>query len=762
MSNIPQLSSQLYERAEKLITLNRSKLVAGGKVKPQWIDKGSRFWYRRDAPQGHELILVEPSKKLRKPAFDHQRLASALQAAAGSKVDAAALPFGAIELAQNAVEFDAFGAHWRCSLDSYECSKVENHVYPNPLEVKSPDGKWAIARRGFDLTIRHIATGEERALTSDGVAERSYASPPDCLTFGVLLRQFGLPHFPPILAWSPDSRRVITHSTDQRDVRSQYLLEAVPPGGGVPVLHTYRYAIPGDEVMPRAELITFDVEAGTATPAKEDPLLMPVVSPIMYGRVWWSSDGSAVYYLKQPRDQKTLQLQRLDPVTGEVRTLVEEHAEPWAEPGQYTGAKPIVQVLSNAREVLWYSQRDGWGHLYLYDTQSGELRRQVTSGQWGVREILHVDERQRVVYFIASGLIAADPYRRQVCRVGLDGTGFARLSKDDLDHIVTVPENAAYYIDSASAVDTPPVISVRDWDGNLMVELERADISRLLETGWTLPERFRAKAADGETDIYGVIYRPHDFDPAKRYPVIDHPYPGPQVNRVHPCFGEGIPLYNPESLAALGFVVIAVDGRGTPGRSKSFHHIAYGNYDKAGFLEDHVAAFRQLAQTRPWMDLDRVGVFGASGGGYASMRAMCAHPDFYKVCVSLCGNHDQQRYQLSWGETYLGPPGNNDQYLKSSNVEIADRLEGKLLLIHGEMDDNVHPHQTLRLVDKLIANNKDFDLLIVPGAEHLFIGYLPYITRRKWDFFVRHLLGAEPPTGYRLADVRPSFDALFG
>ena len=519
-----------------------------------------------------------------------------------------------------------FGAHWRCSLDSYECSKVENHDYPNPLEVKSPDGKWAIARRGFDLTIRNVATGEERALTSDGVAERSYASPPDCLTFGVLLRQFGLPHFPPILAWSPDSRRVITHSTDQRGIRSQYLLEAVPPDGGMPVLHTYRYAIPGDEVMPRAELITFDVEARTATPAKADPLLMPVdVADHVWACVVVSRRLGRLLPEAAARSENSA-IAAPGPCQRRSAHAGEEHAEPWAEPGQYTGAKPIVQVLSNAREVLWYSQRDGWGHLYLYDTQSGELRRRVTSGQWGVREILHVDERQRIVYFIASGLIAADPYRRQVCRVDLDGTGFTRLSKDDLDHIVTVPENAAYYIDSASAVDTPPVISVRDWDGNLMVELERADISRLLETGWTLPERFRAKAADGETDIYGVIYRPHDFDPAKRYPVIDHPYPGPQVNRVHPCFGEGIPLYNPESLAALGFVVIAVDGRGTPGRSKAFHHIAYGNYDKAGFLEDHVAAFRQLAKTRPWMDLDRVGVFGASGGGYASMRAMCAHP----------------------------------------------------------------------------------------------------------------------------------------
>ena len=763
MSNKPQLDVKDYQRAEQLIGLHRARLVAGLKVKPRWIDNGARFWYRGEGPQGHWFVLVDPAKESRRPAFDHERLAKSLAKASGEQVNAALLPFAAIDFTGYGVEFDAFGAHWRCSLDSYECSKVAGHVYQNPLEVRSPDGKWVVFRRDHDLWLRSTVTNEERALTTDGTADRSYASPPDCLTFGVLLRQFGLPYFPPIVIWSPDSRRVVTHRTDQRGVRVQHLLESVPQGGDLPVLHTYRYAKPGDAVMPRAELVVFDVETKATVEAKIEPLLMQVISPIMAQRIWWTADGSAVHFLQQSRDQRLLQLRHLDPATGDVRTLVEETGEPWAEPGQYTGAKPIVRVLAGSAEALWYSQRDGWGHLYLYDTDTGKLRGQLTSGEWGVQAILHVDERQRVVYFIASGLLAADPYRRQVCCVGLDGKGFRRLSQDDLDHIVVIPENAAYYVDSASTVSTPPVTSVRDWNGNALVELERADVSRLLETGWSLPERFCTKAADGATDIYGVIYKPSNFDPTRRYPVIDHPYPGPQVNRVHPCFGEAIPLYNPESMTALGFVVIAVDGRGTPGRSRDFHHIAYGNYDKGGFIEDHIAAIRELAKTRPWMDIDRgVGVFGASGGGYATLRAMFMHPEFYSVGISICGNHDQGLYQLSWGETYLGLPEGNDQYARCSNVEAADRLQGKLLLIHGDMDDNVHPHQTLRVVDRLIASNKDFELLIVPGAEHLFIGYLPYVTRRQWDFFVRNLLGAEPPAGYRVADMRPGFDAFFG
>jgi dipeptidyl aminopeptidase/acylaminoacyl peptidase len=676
-------------------------------------------------------------------------------------VDAAGLPFGAIAIASDSVEFDSFGAHWRCSLDSYACRKVEDYLPPNPLEPRSPDGKWAVFRRGYDLWLRALGTGEERPLTSDGVAESSYGLPPDCLSFGVLVRRFGLPHLPPIVAWSRDSRRLITHRTDQRGVALAHLIESAPAEGGRPVLHQYRYAVPGDETMPRAELIVFDVETGTAVPAKTNPLPMPVVSPIMFGRVWWAADGSAVYYLEQSRDQHALSLKRLDPVTGLVRTLVEERGEPRVEPGQFTGSKPIVRVFSDGREVLWYSQRDGWGHLYLYDAAAGELRRQVTSGEWAVQQILHVDEARRIVYFVASGLVEADPYRRQVCRVDLDGSRFARVGDDDLDHIVTVPENEAYYVDSASTTNTPPVISVRGWDGDVIVELERADIARLVDTGWTPPERFSVKAADGETDIYGILYCPHDFDPAKSYPVIDHPYPGPQVNRVHPCFGEQVPLYNTEALAALGFVVMAVDGRGTPGRSRAFHDLAQGHIDKAGFLEDHVAALRQLATTRPWLDLDRVGIFGYSGGGFATVRAMCTYPEFYRVGVALCGNHEQRYYQLAWGETYDGPL-DQETYSRSSNVEIADRLQGKLLLVHGEMDDNVHPQQTLLLVDRLIKANKDFDLLIVPGAEHLFIGYDHYVRRRKWDFLVRHLLGVEPPAGYRLAETRVDIEALFG
>jgi dipeptidyl-peptidase 4 len=338
-----------------------------------------------------------------------------------------------------------------------------------------------------------------------------------------------------------------------------------------------------------------------------------------------------------------------------------------------------------------------------------------------------------------------------VCRVGLDGSGFAKLTDDELDHIVTMPDTMEYFIDSASTVDTPPVTTVRDWSGRVLVELERADITKLTAAGWTPPERFCVKAADGVTDIYGVLYRPRGFDPGQRYPVVDSVYPGPNLTRVEPCFDPGGMGLDAEPIAALGFVVVAIDGRGTPGRSKAFHDASYGHLADAGCLADHVAVLRQLAETRPWMDLDRVGAFGHSGGGFAAVRAMLDFPEVYKAGVALSGSHDARYFNPGFVEAYDGAD-DPEAWARASNVDIAGRLAGKLLLIHGGMDDQVHPDHTLRLADRLIAADKEFELLIVPGAEHTFIDCLAYVRKRCWDFLVRELMGTQPP-GYRPAPI---------
>ncbi|MFG2985735.1 DPP IV N-terminal domain-containing protein [Streptomyces sp. NPDC048258] len=744
-------TTQDYQAAEQLLRrpARPGELVIGDKVRPQWIDAGARFWYTVSNGVGRRFVLVDPAAGTREPVFDHTLLAAALAAASGQQVDPDALPFMAMELAGNAVEFAAFGEYWRCRLDSYACERAEFTPPGNPLEVLSPDKKFAVSRRGHDLWARSLSDGREWALTTDGEPDHQYGSGPDSTSNGTLLRKIGLPHLPPAVAWSPDSTKVLAHRTDERDVRRTHLVQARPADGGAPLLHTQRYAYAGDENMPRAELVVLDVAEGTVVRAQAEPLLMPQLSPITTKWAWWAPDGSAVYYLDRPRDLRTLTLHRLDPATGEVTTVLSETGATRVEPNQWMYEPPIVRVLAD--EVLWYSQRDGWGHLYRYDLRTGALLGQVTSGPWAVRQILRVDEAGRVVYFTASGLVEEDPYRRTVCRVGLDGSGFAQVTDDDLDHVVTLPDHQQYFIDSASTVGTPPVTTVRDWTGETVVDLERADIGKLTATGWTPPERFRVKAADGVTDIYGVLYRPRGFDPAERYPVVDNVYPGPQVNRVAPCFDPGGMGLDAEPLAALGFVVVALDGRGTPGRSKSFHDASYGHLADAGCLADHVAALRQLARTRPWMDLDRVGAFGHSGGGFAAARAMLDFPEVYKAGVALSGSHDARYFNLGFVETYDGA-NNPEAWARASNVDLAHQLAGKLLLIHGEMDDQVHPDHTLRLADRLLAADKDFELLIVPGAEHTFIDCLAYVRGRGWDFLVRELMGTQPPA-YRPAPI---------
>ncbi|MBB5873713.1 dipeptidyl aminopeptidase/acylaminoacyl peptidase [Allocatelliglobosispora scoriae] len=740
-----------YQAAELLLRrpARPGELVVGDRIRPRWIDGGARFWYAVSDGTGRRFELVDPAAGTREPAFDHARLAAALAAASGQAVDARALPFSAIVPAGDAVEFYALGDYWRCRLDDYTCERAAFTPPGSPLAVPSPDGKAAVSQRGYDLWAHSPSDGRDRALTTDGAADYRYGSSPECLGNGALLRKFGLPHLPPAVAWSPDSTRVLTHRTDERGVRQTHLVESRPADGGAPVTHTQRYAYAGDETMPLAELVVLDVADGTVVRAQSEPLLMPMLSPVMGGWAWWAPDSRVVYYLSQPRDRRTLTLHRLDAVTGEVATVLSESGATRVEPNQWTYEPPIVRVL--AGEVLWYSQRDGWGHLYRYDLHTGALLGQVTAGPWAVRQILHVDEAERVVYFLAAGLVETDPYRRTVCRIGLDGTGFAAVTDDDLDHTVTIAESSAYFVDSASTVDTPPTATVRDWSGRVLVELERADIGKLAATGWTPPERFRVTAADGVTDIYGVLYRPRGFDPGQRYPVVDSLYPGPQANRVAPGFDPGGMGLDAEPLAALGFVVVAVDGRGTPGRSKAFHDASYGHLADAGGLADHVAALRQLARTRPWMDLDRVGAFGHSGGGYATVRAMLEFPEVYRVGVALSGSHDARHFSLDFVEAYDGAD-DPQAWARSSNVEIAHRLAGRLLLIHGEMDDRVHPDHTLRLADRLIAADKDFELLIVPGAEHVFIDCLAYVRKRGWDFLVRELMSVAPPA-YRPAPI---------
>jgi dipeptidyl aminopeptidase/acylaminoacyl peptidase len=481
---------------------------------------------------------------------------------------------------------------------------------------------------------------------------------------------------------------------------------------------------------------------------------MPFVSFISYGWVWWSQDGTKVHWLTNDRGDHNVGLYELDAGSGDVRVLVEESSTSQILYGPQQNDRNI-RTLSTG-EVLWWSQRTDWGHLYLYGTDGSVTT--LTSGDWGVRHVVTVDEHARRVVFTAGGHDRdADLYLQQLCSVSLDGGPVTAITSDGLDHHGYPSPSGRYFIDSTSRWDTPTFSVLRDSAGAVVLDLEQSDASALDATGWTAPERAVVKAADGVTDVYCSIYRPHDFDPAKSYPVLDCIYPGPQMS----CSPQRFPLsggplvtaymaFNfPDAAAALGFVVVTVDGRGSAMRERSFQD--HSRNPACVFVDDHVSGITQLAETRPWMDLEKVGIYGYSAGGFGSARAFLQAPDFYKLCISSSGNHDNRINHSWWGEKYFGLADDYD-FAAQANASLAENLTGKLLLVHGEMDDNATPHGTMRLADALMKANKDFDLLIIPNADHFMMVHREYFIRRRWDYLVQHLLGETPPP-YRLADI---------
>ena len=774
-----QLTTEDYARAESLLPWNAVKLAFHLDVAPRWIAGSDRFWYRSEGPGGKEFVLVDPARNTSQAAFDHEKLAKAISTAAGKSYEANKLPFDSIEFdtAGQGIKFSVEDVRWTCDLKTYACEKSsEAVVKAGPGEVLSPDNKWAAFVRNHDLYLRSVATKEGVRLTSDGAEFDDYASLPESDTSAISDRILdkGAAAARINVMWSPDSRKLLTYKLDQTKVRNSYLVQAVAPGAigtARPVLYSYRFPFPGDKEVAMAKLFVFDVAGKARVALDVPPIPVTFMTPFDFKFVWWNKDGSQIDLLQRDRWWKTFSFGVIDAKTGEFRKIVEEHAATQIDLNPGFGGEPLVKSLGDGAEVVWFSERDGWGHLYLHDGKTGQLKNRITSGPWLVREIVNVDEKNRRIYFIAEGREeGSDPYLRHLYRVNLDGSDLQLLTPEDADHNVTFSPTGAYFVDTYSRVDLAPVSVLRSADGKQVRELERADLTRLLAAGWKYPEPFHAKADDGVTDIYGAIFRPSNFDPSKKYPILDSIYPGPQHGRVPKTIADPggkipdscIDIYGMEqSFAELGFIVVTVDGRGTPFRSKAFHDFSYGKLGDAGGLEDHVAAIKELGARYSYLDLDRVGIYGHSGGGFASVRAMLAYPDFYKVAVSSAGEHDMRGYIAEWGEKYQGPVDTTD-YDEASNPALALKapLKGKLLLAWGDMDDNVPPALELQLISSFIRKNEDFDTLVLPNRNHLSSMIDPYFIRRRWDYFVRNLLGAEPPIGYEIKSVSPLFKPL--
>jgi dipeptidyl aminopeptidase/acylaminoacyl peptidase len=745
-----QLTAEDYARAERFLGANTAPLVTGTGVRPTWLADG-RFWYRTTVANGSAFFFIDPARRTREAAFDQTRLASALAAVSGGRVEAGQLPFQTFELAKDSrsITVSVGDRRWTCDLQLYTCVPADSTAASSAPENSSvsPDGRRAVFIRNHNLWLKELAPGRETALTTDGVKDFGYATDNAGWTRSERA----------IVTWSPDSRQIATFQHDGRGVPDMYL---VSTNVGAPRLDTWKYPLPGDSVIFRISRVIISQAPGGESRVVR--LRMPadqhrstVTDHVAceggtFCDVQWYPDGSHLAFVSSSRDHKSAWFRVANAQTGEVRTLFEERMP--TQVGDASLTENLWRVLPASNELIWWSQRDDWIHLYLYDLTTGRLRNRITTGEGNVGEVLRVDETTRTIYFMGTGKERGrDPYFQHLYRVGFDGRGQTLLTPENANHVVSFSPDGKHFVDTYSTPVAPPVTLLRDIDGRAIQTIERADISRLLATGWKPPTPIRMKARDGRTDIYGLMYTPSRLDSTRKHPIINHIYPGPQSGSVgtrsfSPARGDN------HALAELGFIVVEIDGMGTPGRSKAFADAYYGRMGD-NTLPDQIAGMKELARRYRFIDIEKAGIWGHSGGGFATAAAMFRHPDFFDVGVSQSGNHDQRNYEDDWGERYQGllvKSGNTDNYAAEANQTHAANLRGKLLLAHGAMDGNVPPYSTTLVVAALIKAGKDFDLLVFPQARHSYGVDNNYMMRRRWDYFVRHLLGVEPPKEYQI------------
>ncbi|WP_267084818.1 S9 family peptidase [Xanthomonas sacchari] len=716
----------------------------------QWRDDGA-FYYRKTVPGGFAFEVEDVASQRKQPAFDQARLARALGAATGTAYPALRLPFARFAYvaeggkAQAAIAFELDETPWRCTLTTYVCARADRGPQPRPrgfgvvrdLSVpadatprRSPDGRWDAYVDGNALMLRAVADGHTLRLADDSRSDDFYD--------------------PETIAWSPDSQRLALYRVKPGFPRRVTRVEAAPPGGGQPIVRTQLYPKPGDAVdIERPVLFDLGALARGGAPKRlpiDDALF---ANPYQLSPIQWRRDSASFVFDYVQRGFQRMRAIAVDASTGKAHVAVGEDAKTFV----YADRSYHHDVDGLGQEILWISERDGWRHLYLFDGASGRIKTQITKGEWIVRDVLRVDDAQRRIWFTASGMDAGkDPYYRQLFAVDFDGGHLTRLTEVDADHDVAIPDDGRHYVDVYSRPDMAPVMELHAIDGRLLQVVERGDIRKLQAAGWRAPQTFVAKGRDGKTDIWGMVVRPRDYDPHKKYPVIENIYAGPHDSFVPKTFwpfgyhSGGDKQIGMQAQADLGFIVVMIDGMGTANRSKAFHDVAWKNLGDSGF-PDRIAWHKALAAQDPSYDIGRVGIYGASAGGQSTLGALERHPDFYKVGVAYAGCYDNRMDKISWNEQWMGWPV-DASYARASGVDNAAKLRGDLLLIVGEQDSNVDPASTAQVVDALIKANKDFDLLVVPGGEHTVgrsTGPIDYVQRRQYDFFVRHLLGEPTP-----------------
>lgn len=787
----PEAVKADYTAAAALLRPSMGPKLKNARIIPHWIGRSDEFWYLRETQTGTEFVVADAATGAKHVAFDHAAIAAALAHAAGKPFDAKAftkVPFEEIEFDKDRshIKVPLDGKDYRCAVPAGDCALAGSAIKAGV--VVSPDGRFGMLTRDGNLYLRDMAAGTDRALTADGEPNFGYGVYYDGWKAAYIPRERAGEPLPPLESyWSPDSTRFIVSRVDQRHVAQYPFVEQAPRDGSFrPKLHSVHLPLVGEKPA-TLEWFVIDARSGEKRRIEfpYERLLALQQDLLAVRKTWFSADNQHLYAVAFGDEMGSAYFFDADLNTGLVRTVIDERASPRMDLNSTSYNPPNVRVVGDCKEVIWFSQRDGWGHLYLYDGQTGKLKNQITKGPWLVRDILHVDEKARRIYFSGGGREPGNPYYRYLYRVNFDGTDLRLLSPEPGDHLITSPWNDVLAFDGAlgyevlapsgryvvythAPIDKAPKTYIRNTaTGKVVSVLETADVAAVFAAGYKPPEEMVFTAADGKSQLWSVIYTPANFDPNKKYPIVDMQYGSPLTAIVPRNFITalgGVPGYgNPISTARLGFIVIAVDARGTTYRSREFSQANTGRLDNMG-LEDHVAAIKQLASAHSWADAERVGISGGSFGGWTSLRAMLEYPDFYRVAVAgvppgtmytmYADYHwstfeGQPRYSNGspWRPSAMDKPGNWSS--ADSNAQSGN-LKGKLLIVMGELDENVLPGSTLQFTNALIKANKDFDLLYLPDSNH-YESSRPYVVRRMWDYFVKNLQGRTPPAQFDLA-----------
>jgi dipeptidyl aminopeptidase/acylaminoacyl peptidase len=741
-----QITASDYQRAQSLRQQYEGAALSVPEP-PTWVSGTHRFYYRRSVANGFEFVIVDADTRQKQAPFDHARLAAALTTASGRTYTPTRLPFNTFTFndALSAIEMTINGARWTCTLADYACRTPEA---PPPGEVRrgitgpvrgdpssvtprprmSPDGKWMAFIDNHNVAIRPFGGDKRTALSTDG-SEGNYYDGAS-------------------IVWSPDSTRIAAYRVRPGYRRLVHYVASSPEDQLQPEHWAMQYAKPGD-LLDLEQPVLFDVRSQKQIVV--DTALFP--NAFDMSDLAWRKDSRGFTFEYNQRGHQVYRIIEVDAQTGAARAVVSEEPKTFF---YYNRSAATLQAgkryridINDGKELVWMSERDGWNHLYLIDGVTGAVKNQITKGAWPVRHVVKVDEDKRQLWFSAGGMNAGeDPYFQHYYRINLDGTGLIPLTSVRANHTVEFSSDMQYFVDHYSRVDLASVIELRRSEGGGSsslppIEIEKGDISALLKLGWKAPEVFVAKGRDGTTDIWGLVWKPAGFDPSKKYPVIEYIYAGPHGTHTPKSFMAASGM---QAQAELGFIVVQMDGMGTSNRSKAFHDVAWQNIRDAGF-PDRILWHQAFAAKNPWYDITRVGIYGGSAGGQNSMGALLFHPGFYKAAVSYAGCHDNRMDKIWWNEQWMGWPI-GPQYSASSNVDHAGLLQGKLLLMFGELDTNVDPSSTMQVVNALIKAGKNFDLLIYPGEDHN-AGrggqHADYGERKRFDFFVRHLLGQNPP-----------------